>query len=344
MLNIIKKTKVINIDQSGDVPEDIFLSSQPVILRGLVKNWSLLKVGLQSNEQAIDYLKRYYNGKPSFAYFGSPEIKGRFFYNEDATKLNYESKQTKVDEVLDLILATISEENPPAHYIASNFIDSHFPKLREENDLTLSSHIKNNLITKPDIKIWIGNSTLACCHYDTSSNIACCVVGKRRFTLFPPDQINNLYPGPLELTPGGPTISMVDFHQPDFDKYPRFRDALAVGQVAELEAGDAIFIPCMWWHQVEGMSPFNVLVNYWWNNTPKYMGEGTNVLQHALLSIKDRSIEEKKAWKHIFDYYIFGDAEHAGEHLPEQARGALGKIDDIQARKLRAKLINQLNR
>lgn len=137
---------------------------------------------------------------------------------------------------------------------------------------------------------------------------------------------------------------MVDFNNPDFDQYPRFKDALPHAQVAELSPGDALFLPRMWWHQVEGLSPFNALVNYWWNKTPKYLGEAMSVLQHALLSLKDRPMAEKKAWQHVFDYYIFSEQNHAGAHLPKQARGALGTIDNIQARKLRAQLINQLNR
>jgi hypothetical protein len=69
-----------------------------------------------------------------------------------------------------------------------------------------------------------------------------------------------------------------------------------------------------------------------------------NVLNHALLSIRDLSADEKQAWKHIFDYYIFGAAENAGKHLPEHAKGLLGDIDDLKARQLRAMLLNKLSR
>ena len=36
---------------------------------------------------------------------------------------------------------------------------------------------------------------------------------------------------------------------------------------AELQPGDAIFIPSLWWHQVESLSAVNGLVNYWWTDT-----------------------------------------------------------------------------
>ncbi|MFX6149073.1 cupin-like domain-containing protein, partial [Acinetobacter baumannii] len=91
------------------------------------------------------------------------------------------------------------------------------------------------------------------------------------FTLFPPDQFGNLYLGPLDNTPAGRAVSMVDFAEPDFAAHPRFREALAHAQVAELEPGDAIFIPSMWYHHVEGRSAFNVLINYWWRETPGWL-------------------------------------------------------------------------
>lgn len=317
---------------------------EPVIIRGLVNHWKLVEQGNQSPSHAIDYLKAHYNGRPSVASIGAPEIHGRFFYNADATELNYQTRQMKINDVLDLIQASFSEKNPTAYYIASNVIDTHFPDFRRENDIHIPRPESDVPLEDLRVSIWIGNRTTACCHYDASDNLACCVVGKRRFTLFPPDQIANLYPGPLSPTPGGQVLSMVDFSNPDFIKYPRFSEAIKHGQVAELQAGDALYLPSMWWHQVESLEPFNVLVNYWWSNSAKYMGSAMNVLYHAFLSLRDKPEHEKRAWKHLFDYYIFGDAGQAGAHLPNQARGYLGEMDLTKSKMLRAMLLNKLNR
>jgi hypothetical protein len=192
--------------------------------------------------------------------------------------------------------------------------------------------------------IWIGNRTTATAHFDMSHNLAVCAVGKRRFTLFPPEQVENLYPGPLEPTPGGQVVSMVDFRDPDWQRFPRFREAVAAGQVADLEPGDVLFYPALWWHHVEALEAFNVLVNYWWNTSPAFMDTPWNTILHGMLSLRDRPEPEKQAWRALFDYYIFGPGDRPVAHLPEAAQGALAPLDDMRARRLRAMLLNKLNR
>lgn len=328
------------------IPDEVYVSEQPIILRGLVSDWPLTRASLESPATAADLLKSHYSGKLAPVYFAQPGVT-RWSYNEDFSRLNFEIKKTDIAAVLDELMANIHLDQPPLRYIASNIIDIYFPGLIEQNDLPFNArHFDANPLefADPLRGIWIGNKTLSPCHYDAQSNIACCVAGQRKFTLFPPEQVHNLYPGSLELNPGGPAITLIDFDNPDFEKFPRYQQALGSGQVALLEPGDALFIPCMWWHQVQALSPFNILINYWWNTYPKVRGQAMDVLYHALMSIRDRPRQEKQAWKHLFDYYIFDSDSNAGAHLPEQARGYLGEIDDNTARKLRAMLLQKLNR
>ena len=190
----------------------------------------------------------------------------------------------------------------------------------------------------------MGSRSRIAAHWDLPDNIACCAVGRRRFTLFPPDQLENLYVGPLHFTPSGQEVSLVDFHNPDFDKHPKFREALKSARVAELEPGDAVFVPSMWWHHVEGLESLNVLINYWWRQSPDYMGTPVNVLKHALLTIRDLPAEQRRAWHDIFQYYVFDADDSTFEHIPERAQGPLGPINEQTARMLRAELLKKLNR
>nr|WP_077408368.1 cupin-like domain-containing protein [Microbulbifer agarilyticus] len=338
----------ISIGPGARIPADILQCNTPIILRGLIKHWPLVSSAEQSAESAVSYLSRFYNGKPCLVNFGH-DTSGRYFYDEDVRKLNYDTARAPVDEVLQKILQTlggraVSNEGYSSYYISSTSVDGFFPGMRGENDLQIPRAVADHPVAPPQMKVWIGNRSVASCHYDALDNIACCVAGRRRFTLFPPDQFKNLYFGPLDLTPGGQAISMVDFARPDFARFPRFREAITNGSVAELEPGDGIYIPSMWMHHVEGLSPFNILVNYWWDDAPQFTGSGMNALYHGILSLRDKPEHEKEGWRQLFDYYVFGASEQAGEHLPEHARGVLGKMDDASARQLRAMLINRLNR
>ncbi|WP_312328765.1 cupin-like domain-containing protein [Stenotrophomonas sp.] len=319
--------------------EALVAAGEPVVLRGVVRDWGLVQAGLRSTNDAMDYLRGFDAGVPVPYSHGEPTIQGRPFYNADFTELNFEVRRGVLGEVLEEIAQHVDDAQPPMYYISSLLIDRALPGFSEHNDAGLAGQGID-----ASASIWIGNRVTASCHFDTPDNLACCAVGRRRFTLFPPEQIDNLYPGPLEPTPGGQVVSVVDFDTPDFERHPRFRDALASAVTAELEPGDAIFIPSMWWHHVRSLAPFNVLVNYWWRSVPGFLSSPLPALQHALWALRDLPPREKQAWSKIFEYYVFGPAERAGQHLPEAARGELAPFDELQARRTRAQLLARLNR
>ena len=322
--------------------DQLFAAEGPIILRGLVSDWSLVKAGEQSPGKAMEILQSHSSKKPVGVYIAPPEAEARFFYNQDCTGFNYQSKYLQLSD----IFAQIREaENNPDHsyyYMNSLTLDNCFPGLRADNDLSFDHQAFTN--NQPLSKVWVGTESIAAAHYDVPSNLACCVLGARRFTLFPPEQIHNLYPGPLEPTPGGQVITMVDLKNPDFERFPRVRRALEAAVVVDLQPGDAVYYPSMWWHQVEALSPFNIMINFWWLRSPAYMGNPMDIVMHAIMGIRDRPEAEKNAWREVFEYYIFGPADTPREHLPTSIQGALGELDDDSIRRLRALVKNKLNR
>jgi len=335
MLNIANKVKEYKDCSYDSLTDDILCSNEPLILRGLIKDWPLVNEGCESDQAADEYLRHYYNQKPVHLMSAVPKVQGRFFYNDDLSGFNFQRGNTSLTAVLDKINAQSSEPHPSSYYVGSTSINHILPGFREFNDIP-------PLKDKPLVSIWIGNQSRIAAHYDVTDNLAAVAVGKRRFTLFPPEQLDNLYVGPLDFTPAGQPASLVDFHQPDFSRFPKFREALKSAQVAEMNAGDAIFIPSMWWHHVEGLSRFNVLVNYWWRQVGHHLGAPADALNHALLSIRDLPEEQRAAWRNIFEHYVFSPQDN--EHIPAARKGSLNPIDETLARQLRAQLINKLNR
>jgi len=331
-------------DGRGTAPDlaAIVAEGIPTILKGAASDWPLVQAGHESAESAMAYLRRFDAGRPVVGYTGDPAIHGRFHYNDDATGMNFRGERVTPDVFLAQIAEHRGDADAPAFYIGSTDLDTYFPGFRAENNLVPAGELFAQ--HPPVASIWIGNRTVAAAHWDMSDNAAVCAVGYRRFTLFPLEQVTNLYPGPLTPTPGGQVVTMVDLAAPDLERYPRYPEAAAAGEIAELEPGDVLVYPALWWHQVEARDDFNVLVNYWWNAAPAFMDSPMTTLLHAMLALRDRPEHEKAAWKAMFEYYIFGDPARPAAHLPEPARGPLAPLDDRTARQLRALVMGKLNR
>ena len=308
----------------------------PFVVRGLAADWPLVQAGLGSAQAARDYLAGKARDRAFPVQIGAPGGGDRLFYGA-AMAMNFQSARGALRAILDGIAANEDKADAPAVYLSSIDMNAYFTGLAEENRLPMGER-------KPLESIWIGSRTRIAAHNDVPDNLAVCAVGRRRFTLFPPGQLANLYLGPLENTPAGRPVSMVDLRAPDFGAFPRFGEALEHALVAELEPGDALFIPSLWWHHVEGLAPFNVLVNYWWRDAPAFLGKPEDALFHAILAIRDLPEADKAEWRALFDYYVFDRQAGAHDHLPDRARGILSPLTAETAGQIRARLLRSLSR
>lgn len=303
---------------AGVFADQIAAAEAPVILRGQASSWQAVEQARQGDRAIATYLSRFGGGKPLDVMVGLPQIGGRFFYRDDLSGMNFRRERVPLGNLLGLLLKFAEErvEAPPALYASAAAAPDHLPGWDRANPMDLAP-------ADAVPRLWIGNATQVATHFDVSPNLAVCVAGRRRFTLFPPEQVANLYLGPLDNTLAGPPNSMVDPDAPDLARYPRFTDAIPHAQVAELAPGDALFIPALWWHHVRAFDRLNVLVNYWW----AYDRSGTpfTALIHAMMSVRDLPSAQKRAWRAWFDHLVFGDdTADAAAHLPEHARGVMG--------------------
>jgi len=324
----MKAIRVIKNCQSNHLSEEILLSNEPLLLKNFVHDWPLVKEAKKSDSAVISYLRNFDAKKPLTAMTGDPSIKGRIFYNEDLSGFNFDYRRVSLEEIFQKLTECSKLQEPPMIYVGSTNIDNWLPGFREENDITLGKH-------QPIASLWIGNRSRVAPHYDFPTNIACSVAGKRRFTFFSPEHLDNLYVGPIDFSPAGQPISLVDLLDPDYEKFPKYRNAESDAIVADLDVGDAVLIPSMWWHHVEARNDLNVLVNYWWRTTPNFMGSPLNVLQHAIMGLRDLPDEQRGIWRSLFDYYVFNQKEENISHIPENARGALNPMDENIADKIK---------
>ena len=316
--------------------EEILSGARPVVLKDLVKDWPAVRAARDSSRALADYLRPFDRGKQVAVLEGPPSIRGHFFYRDDMRGLNFERRPATIGATIERLLAQADDPNPPALYIESTPTSEHLPPFASENV---------NPLLPPAVapRIWIGNTLTVQTHFDLSSNIACVVGGRRRFTLFPPEQLPNLYVGPIEFTISGPPISMVNLKNPDLARFPRFSAALSASQSAELEPGDALFIPYGWWHQVESLTPFNVLVNYWWNEA-RQAGSPFDCMLHAILALRDLPPEQRDVWHTMFEHYVFQSADESMAHLPLEQRGMLGPPSAERALAIRTILARSFTR
>jgi hypothetical protein len=301
--------------------DEVVPEQQPIVLRGFADDWPLVAAAKKSPNEFSANLCQHYNGNKVTICAAPPSADKRFFYNHDLTGFSFVSAQERLDLFLRRLTDFDNKQPSPALSMQSALIEDILPRLLENNSSDFFPNVKPRL--------WVGNEGVVDTHYDGTDNIACAVAGRRRFILFPPDQTSNLYPGPLEFTPAGVPVSLVNLRKPDFDRYPRFRSALENAYCVELEPGDALFIPMLWWHHVESLNKVNALINFWWNGSFAEDATSPNFLDSmkiAILAMRDMTPKQRAAWRCLFDHYLFKQGVDPASYIPKHQHHMLGEM------------------
>jgi hypothetical protein len=307
--------------------EEIRPAARPVVLKDLVRDWPAVRAARESPRALADCVRGFDRGLPVPVVEIPPSYQGHMFYRADLSGFNFTRTPGTIGAAIERLLAQADDANAPTVFVESMPTAEFLPDFAAIHPMPLVD-------PRFGPRIWIGNRVKVQTHFDLQYNIACVVGGRRRFTLFPPEQVVNLYPGPIEFTPSGTPLSMVPFVNPDHARFPRYAEALRHAQSAELEPGDAIYIPYGWWHQVESLTAFNVLVNYWWNDAPA-LGTPYSVLLHAALSLRDLPADQRAVWSSLFGHLVFTDPEISMRHLAPEQRGLLGPPSARRAQEVR---------
>lgn len=314
--------------------DEIHPTGQPAILRRLVNHWPVIQQ--ESDDAWRSYLSELSQEKPVQCFTGDRAMGGFFTFTEDLRQFNFDRRKKTLRQILQLLT---DEPVPGQEYLYAGAVNvpEHLPDFAHE-------HSNPFQVTEKQLtSIWIGNRTRIPAHWDLPSNIACVARGRRRFTLFPITQVPNLYIGPLDITIAGQPSSLVDPRSPDRERFPLFEHAEKSALVAELEPGDAIYIPSLWLHHVESLSDIGMLVNFWWRDgVGEQQFSPMLSLMHALLSIPELPDHERESWKALFEYFVFRTSGSPLDHLPPDRQGVQGSLTVQQRENLKRYLASFL--
>ncbi|WP_422009947.1 cupin-like domain-containing protein [Roseateles sp.] len=315
---------------------------EPVVMRGVVAHWPLVAQGRAGLEPCLQYLMGFDAGTPVDAVLAKPDAVRAFTYKPELDGFNFMRDKRPYAALFEQLWRYSHFPDPPSLAAQSALVSEALPGLAQANVCPL-------LDAQVAPRIWIGNRATVPAHFDDSHNIACVAAGKRRFTLLPPQCAPLLYLGPPDHAPTPAPMSVVpDLHRADAVKFPRVSEALAQAHVAELEPGDAIYIPPLWFHQVEALAPhLNILVNYWWRpeaapGRPDDLHPAA--MRLAMLALRHLPDGEREGWRALFGHYVFGARGEQLAHIPEGQRHLFGDVDAARDAQIRDDLATQLKR
>ena len=306
---------------------DLIAQGRPAVLRGLANAWPALAAGRAGPAALNAYFRGMGEGVQAPVMEAPASAGGRFAYGPDLREFSFTKRQRPLGETLDRIAALA--EQPAGPVVAIQMMPlAQLPAFAAQNPMPLVP-----ADTVP--RLWLGGAVRTQIHNDTDHNLAVVLAGRRRFVLFPPDQVGNLYIGPPQNLP---PLSLVDAEAPDLARFPRFADALATAQVAHLEPGDALLMPRYWWHHVTSRDPYNAMINYWWGAHRAGLGNPYDAFLTALLALRDLPEAERHYWRAMFAAYVFETEGVRTDHLPASLRGPFGRMGPRERETLRQQL------
>ena len=307
---------------------------EPVVLRGLAADWPVVGAGKRGELGA--YLSAMATDEPVAMVRAPASAAGRLHYADGLDRPNFEREPVSIAGFFAELARQAGLPAPDTLAIQSVAADRLLPGFAAANPMPLLPEVAPRL--------WLGTAAIVATHNDQVENLAIVAAGRRRFTLFAPEQVSNLYMGPFHITPAGAAVSMAHVTAPDLARFPRFADALADARTVELDPGDAIYIPYGWYHHVEALSPLNLLVNYWWNPARRDLGSPWDALMHGMAALRQLPGDQRRAWRAMFDHYVFMTGADPAGHLPEHARGILGADTPEAVAEMRRSVIAALQR
>ena len=229
--------KITTIDKRTNLSHEEFIreyvsKSRPVVLTDAAKNWPAM------GKLTPEYFKKNYS-----------------HITKTINGVTY-----KMDDFIDHMLVASPDNKAPYPY---NFnVEKVFPELmpefRPEIIYGNIDRINHPLMPKKFLQgttayeIFLGGncSSFPFLHFDAlfMHTQITQVYGSKTFIMYPPEQTLYMYP-----YPDNPKFSQVNFDNPDYDKFPLFREATPIE--ITVEEGETLLFPSGWWHTTRITEP-----------------------------------------------------------------------------------------
>ncbi|VDM20978.1 unnamed protein product, partial [Hydatigera taeniaeformis] len=233
---------------------DILAAGVPVIITGAMSHWSAC------NKASDHYWSPAYWSKTA-GYRTIPIEVGSSYTDE-----SWGQRLVTVNQFFETFILN-PDKKQPLGYLAQHQILLQIPELADDVDIPEYCYTgktdAESLETMIDSNIWVGPAhTISPLHHDGDrANLLCQLVGKKYVKLYNAHQTEFIYPH-VETSMLSNTSQLdVASQQPDFDKFPKFKQARGFHGV--LESGEMLFIPPRGWHYIRALTT-SISMNFWW--------------------------------------------------------------------------------
>jgi Cupin-like domain len=322
----MKKTLQINDASNLNIGE-ILLKHQPVIFKNISSDLILLSQNDVYRGELMNKLSNEIGSKVVSVVSGFYEDRGLITYstpNLDVTTKNTLIGSCTFEKFARQALKMSQDDNPGYLYCQISDIGNSMPELLP---MIQPLSAKFNVEGEATWNLWLGSGKHRVnTHYDKFENFYFVLQGKKVFNIFDPSLLPDLYSGAYEGGPSGVPESVVDSSNPDYKTFPRYLKALENSEMAEVCAGDMLYLPANWWHNVssEGL---NISVNLWWSDISKLERLRAELsFLHLLYSLRILPKHWQNYWMTNIDHYAFCKNGDPFEYLPKGNQGIAGEI------------------
>ncbi|APR79846.1 Pass1-related protein [Minicystis rosea] len=262
-----------------DFERDYVRRSRPVVITGLADGWRAM------SRWTPEYFKETFGTLPAAVI----RLRDGHVFDDPGVGVEYED--TTFARAIDLVFSgekrdasdpALDRDAAPTgvakHYLVTKIAG---PLARLRDDVSSPPYCVRGPLMRSRLFIGAGG-TVSGLHRDFPENLFAQIVGRKRMTLIPPEDMGGVYA--LPLLSKLPQASLIDAERPDFERFPRFRTVRRV--MVDVGPGDVLYLPSRWWHQVRALEP-SISINWWWpQGVVNTLRDGFEILQKRVRRVR----------------------------------------------------------